>query len=152
MNPRFEVWNRWRRARPDLFRDDERGIKIAAPAEFELWPPQGHIHAPLPLLVGVQFNGLYLAKFEDVFTAIKVVVVDTASRNVLSGGIVPEGLYSPMRSGLSREELAQRTSGEYQVVDLLEFFPLPHRTATYRIYALLEKHKSNVLTIKLVAR
>lgn len=135
---------------PQFTAGEPDGIKIAMPGEFELPEGSGHERAKLPLCVTLRFDSLYLSKFEYVFKAIKVVLVDENGA-VLSGGIWRDRHYAPPRRnpGIPPEELKKRIATKYNTVDLLEHIELPPRKATYKVYALLEQHKSNVATIEI---
>jgi hypothetical protein len=126
------------------------GIKIAAPSQFTFSrQPTREEPDELPFCISMKFGALYLSRFDQVFRSVKVLVVDDQRNETLTGGVWRDRHYVPANpSLLSREELAARTSFEYNNVDLLEFIPLPRRPAKYHIYALLEEHKSNVVTVQ----
>jgi hypothetical protein len=130
------------------FQDGEPdGLKIAAPDKFHLVP--GDRNAKLPFCVSLQAKSAFLQKFPQVFEALKVVVVDDDNGEVRSGNIWRDRQYIPSpRGNIPREELAGRIEWKYRTVDLLEFFPLPPRKASYHVYAMLEQYKSNVIAIQ----
>lgn len=131
------------------FEFDERGVKIAMPDRFEFSGAAGGDRSKLPLCISIQFDALYLSRFEFVFRALKVVVVDDERQEVFNGGVWRDRHYVPLQpSPHSPEKLAGIISGRWRNVDLLEFIPLPRRPAKYHIYALLEEHKSNVVTLQ----
>ena len=138
---------------PEFSDDEPDGIKIAIPAVHTFSVDDEGERNPLPLCLTLRFNALYLERFEFVFEALKVVVVDDEHAKTLTGGVWRHRHYIPNEpTEIPPEELAKRIATEYSTVDLLEFFDLPHRNATYKVYALLEEHKSNVVTVKMKAR
>jgi hypothetical protein len=126
------------------------GIKIAAPATFNFGAPaKGGAPAKLPFCVTLRFNSYYVTRFDQIFRVLQVVIVDDGSGAVMSGSIWRDRHYLPEPPpDIPREQLEKSISTEYKTVDLLEFFRLPKKKARYQVYALLENHKSNVITIE----
>jgi hypothetical protein len=134
---------------PEFTNDERDGIKIATPDQVTLPAAASPKDAPLPLCLTVQFDGLYLSRFPQVYQAVKVVLVDDDRHETFTGGVWRDRHY--VRTGPSRlspEVLKARTLTYYSTVNLLEHIPLPRRPATYKIHALLEEHKSNVVTLR----
>ncbi len=136
---------------PQFEASEPDGIKIAAPAVFHMAAKDGGA-AKLPFCVTLRFNDYYLSKFQQVFQVLQVIIVDDDNQQVRSGGIWKDRFYLPdPPSPMSREELEKRIAWEYSTVNLLDFFPLPKKKARYHVYAMLEQHKSNVITIETLA-
>jgi hypothetical protein len=136
---------------PDFAFTEPDGIKIAAPEQVTLPAAQqpSSKDAPLPLCLTVKFDGLYLSQFDHAYQAVKVVVVDDERSETFNGGVWQDRHFVPPGpSRLSPNALKARTFIEYNTVNLLEHIRLPRRAATYKIYALLEEHKSNVVTLR----
>lgn len=136
---------------PQFVDDEPDGIKIAAPDGFRLSArDKDGERAMLPLCITLRFNRLYLSKFEHVFKAVKVVAVDDEHSQTFAAGVWRERHYVPHRpSDIPPEDLKRRIGTEYCTVNLLEFIHFPKRKATYKVYALLEEHKSNVISIQI---
>jgi len=133
---------------PEFVAGEPHGIKIAAPSTFKL-PVSGE-GVPVPLCMTMQFTGLFLVRFEYVFKAVKVVLVDDEHGETFGGGVWRDRFYAPRPVPPvppSERELEQRVVTTYNTVNLLEYFHLPRRKATYRVYAVLEEFRSNVLTV-----
>jgi hypothetical protein len=136
---------------PEFAIGEPNGIKIAAPEQFTLPPtPARGQSVRLPLCLTVEFDGLYLSRFAHVYEAVKVVVVDDQRNETFTGGVWRDRHYAaqPESSDVTPQELKAMTITEYNTVNLLEHIPLPLRPATYKIHALLEEHKSNVVTLR----
>ena len=137
---------------PQFGESEPDGIKIAAPATFEM-TSQGNAQPSLPLCVSLRFNAYVFTKFDHVIKALKVVIVDDDNGQVLSGGIWRDRHFIPHPPPtVPREELEKRRAWEYASVNLLQIFTLPSHNARYHVYAMLEEHKSNVVTIDVVSK
>ncbi len=139
---------------PKFAKDEPHGIKLAIPPTFDLSAkdPNGG-PAKLPLCLTLKFDALYLSRFEYVFKELKVVLVDDERGETFTGGVWRDRHYVPKPPpSLPPEELQKRIATEYATVDLREHVKLPSRKATYKVYAVLEQHKSNVATIQIDAR
>jgi hypothetical protein len=136
---------------PRFTKEEPDGIKIAAPEVFSLSArDKDGDRAMLPLCMTLRFSALYLERFEQPFRAVKVVAVDDEHGKTLSAGVWRERHYIPNPpSNIPPEELKVRISTECCTVNLLEFMRFPKRKATYKVYALLEEYKSNVVTIQI---
>ena len=138
---------------PEFTDDEPDGIKIAMPAVHTFSVDKEGERTPLPICFTLRFNALYLRRFEYVFKEVKVVVVDDEHGETLTGGVWRNRHYIPRKpSQIPPEELAKRILTMNSTVDFLEFFNLPHRNATFKVYALLEQHKSNVVTLRVRTR
>ena len=138
---------------PEFTDEEPDGIKIAMPAVHAFSVDEDGEPTPLPLCLTLRFVDLYLQRFEYVFKAVKIIVIDDEHGKTLTGGVWRDRHYFPKRpTRIPPEELAKSISTMNSTVNLLEFIKLPHRNATYKIYALLEEHKSNVVTVKVKAR
>jgi hypothetical protein len=136
---------------PQFVDEEPDGFKIAAPATFSLSArDRSGERAMLPFCMTLRFDGLYLSKFEQTFRAVTVVAVDDEHGKTFTSGVWRERSYIPNPpSDIPPEELKRRIETEYCTVNLLEFMRFPRRKATYKVYALLEGHKSNVVTIQI---
>jgi hypothetical protein len=136
---------------PLFTKEEPDGIKIAAPDVFSLSAKDEEGEpATLPLCMTLRFDRLYLSRFQQVFQAVKVVAVDDEHGKTLSSGVWRDRHYRPNPpSDIPPEELKRRIGTKYCTVNLLEFIRFPRRKATYKLYALLEEHKSNVISIQI---
>jgi hypothetical protein len=89
------------------------------------------------------------------------VAVDMASHQVYSGNLPPvDGLRGPP-PGFGEGTL-EESAGDFEVldelvqgyvnVDLMAILGIPPKPAEYTVYATVEKHKSNVLTIRVAGK
>jgi hypothetical protein len=127
------------------------GLRIAVPERFTLPAHSVPGKDPrLPLCLTAKFDALYLSRFAHVYEAVKVVVVDDERNETLTGGVWRDRHYAPPEpSKMTPQELKALNVTEYNTVNLLEHVRIPVRPATYKIHALLEEHKSNVVTLKI---
>lgn len=139
---------------PRFEKDEPHGIKLAIPPSFDLSATDASGRpAKLPLCLALKFDGLFLSRFEHVFKEVKVVLVDDERGETFTCGVWRDRLYRrDPPPALPPEQLKQQIAWEYSTVDLLEFARLPARSATYKVYALLEQHRSNVATLRVEAR
>jgi hypothetical protein len=132
---------------PRFDKGEPDGIKIAAPPSIQL-PAKDDGSVMLPFCVTLRFNSYYITKFDQIFRSVKVVLVDDGNGQVLNGGVWRDRFYRRTAlPDIPKEELERSTSTEHLNVNLLEHIRFPPRKATYQVYATLEEHKSNVLTL-----
>jgi hypothetical protein len=129
---------------------DPHGIKLAVPAAFNLAArSEDGTPAPLPLCLTVRLDGVSYERFEQLFKAVKVMLIDEEHREVLTAGVWRDRHYvpRPKNNNISAAELAQRVITKYCSVNLREHVTFPERTATYTVQAVLESYKSNQATL-----
>lgn len=141
----------------EIAESEPDGIRIAVLPRFVFSNPPNPLRPPnpdadeIPLCLSAKLNDLLLSRFEHLFMEVKVVVVDDEHDWMLTGGVWRDRHFVRHHRKLTPEELerlATTSSYEYSTVNLLEFFELPRRAATYKIYAVLEEYKSNVATLQ----
>ncbi|MGD8377134.1 MAG: hypothetical protein PVF68_13445 [Acidobacteriota bacterium] len=132
---------------PDL---REVGLRIRMPESVTLSADGG---GTVPLCLAAQLTAGEMAGYRHVFEPSNVVLVDDERGETITGSLwLDRTMADPEPSELSPEEMRTIIVRKYYNVDLMERIDLPARDATYQVYATLNAHKSNVLTLEVKVR
>jgi hypothetical protein len=124
--------------------EDFVGIRIAAPAKVVFGQDA------FALCGTYRFAAEYLYRFPRPTGAIVVVAVDARTHRPYAANLLPENAppvpaYRPPKDP---DWMANHFIRRYVNVNLLDFLPdLPRVSTDYWVYALIERHVSNVLTV-----
>lgn len=133
---------------------DDVGFKINGPTKvFAAFEGDGL--APdtvIPLCLGLKVPTAVVARHDDLFSRVAVVVADKRTGKAYTSNLAPVELTDPLPpADLPPDELEDSISTEYHTVDLAEYVTLPGAPAVYVVYATLEDYRSNTIEIELVA-
>jgi hypothetical protein len=139
-SPRFEI-------------GDADGIRIRLPKKVTARKEgDGLSHdSRLPICITTQFNGLFLRRHSGTPLAqiLRIILVDDAHSETYEGALWRDRLYvRPPRPPSSDAELAATTGTNWVNGNIVEYIRLPARSATYRVYVVLDEYKSNVRTVE----